>query len=73
MTTPNYHNRYFKSVNNSPNGEVGANTIFHYQQQGDMTWATYKGGSIVFGTLIAKVDADGGLDMATTTSTKMAN
>jgi len=62
MTT--YHNRYFRSIANSPNGEVSGDTIFHYRQEGDVVWATYSGGAIVFGTLIAKVDAGGGgLDM----------
>jgi hypothetical protein len=63
MTPPNYHNRYFRSIANSPNGEVSGDTIFHYRQEGDVVWATYRGGAIVFGTLIAKVEADGVLDM----------
>jgi hypothetical protein len=63
MTPPNYHNRCFRSIANSPNGEVSGDTIFHYRQEGDVVWATYRGGAIVFGTLIAKVEADGVLDM----------
>jgi hypothetical protein len=64
MAAPfDYHQRRFRSVRNAANGEVGAETLFHYQQNGDLVWAEYRGGAIVFGTLIAKVDAQGCLDM----------
>lgn len=59
----NYHNRYFRSVANTANGEVSGDTTFHYRQEGQLVWASYQGGSIVFGTLIAKVDERGQLDM----------
>ncbi|MDX2043975.1 MAG: n-acetylglutamate synthase [Acidobacteriota bacterium] len=63
MTVINYNNRRFVGVSNSDTGEVSPETIFHYRQQDDIVWATYAGGSIRFGTLVAKVDADGRLDM----------
>ncbi|MBL8045470.1 MAG: hypothetical protein JNL09_02960 [Anaerolineales bacterium] len=63
MPRPNYHNRRFRSVRNTANGEVGAETVFNYQQNGEVVWATYAGGGIKFGTLIATVDAAGCLDM----------
>jgi hypothetical protein len=63
MPTFNYHNRHFRSIANTPNGEVSGDTVFHYQQEGDIVSATYRGGSIVYGTLIAKMDDDGCLDM----------
>lgn len=63
MPTINYDGRNFRSVDNSPNGEVDAQTIFHYYQHDDIVWATYQGGSIQWGTLIAKVDDAGRLDM----------
>ncbi|MGH9833886.1 MAG: hypothetical protein ACREBD_25605 [Blastocatellia bacterium] len=59
----NYNHRRFVSVNNSGSGEVTAETIFHYHQEGDLVWATYRGGQIVFGTLIAQVDDNDCLDM----------
>lgn len=59
----NYDQRRFVSLSNSENGEVGAETVFQYRQEGDVVWATYGGGSIVFGTLIAKTDDAGCLDM----------
>jgi hypothetical protein len=59
----NYDGRKFVSIANSGSGEVGAETVFHYHQQGDLVWAKYSGGEIVRGTLIAKCDEHGGLDM----------
>ena len=58
-----YDDRYFRSVSNSPSGEVDGDTIFHYRQQGDIVWGTYSGGAIRFGTLVALVDKKGRLDM----------
>ena len=63
MTAIHYHGRTFRSVNNTANGEVNEQTLFHYQQQGQIVWATYQGGAIQWGTLIATVDVDGCLDM----------
>lgn len=62
-TEINYHDRRFQSAANTPNGEVGAGTIFHYRQEGNIVWATYEGGEIVKGSLIATVAAGGALDM----------
>ena len=59
----NYDNRIFRSVANTPNGEVGGETRFHYRQRGDLVWASYEGGGIAHGHLIATVAADGALDM----------
>jgi len=58
-----YDGRTFKPVSNSDTGEVGAETFFHYHQRGEVVWAEYSGGAIRFGTLIAKIEADGSLDM----------
>lgn len=59
----NYDNRRFISVQNSASGEVGAETVFYYHQDGDVVWAEYSGGEIVRGSLIAKCDQAGNLDM----------
>jgi hypothetical protein len=61
--TFNYEGRIFRSVANSAAGDVSGETTFHYRQRGSVAWATYDGGSILFGTLLAKVDAGGSLDM----------
>lgn len=63
MADINYNNRFFIPKSSSENGEVGANTVFHYRQQGEIVWATYEGGQIRLGTLIAKVEEDGSLNM----------
>ena len=59
----NYDNRSFAGLSNSETGEVSAATIFHYHQQDDIVWATYAGGSIRFGTLVAVMDGNGCLEM----------
>lgn len=58
-----YDRRVFKSVANTPNGEVGGETLFRYRQEGDLVWGTYEGGGVSRGHLIANVAADGALDM----------
>ncbi len=63
MSKLSYHNKRFRSLSNTENGEVDATTIFHYRQEEMTVWATYKGGSIIFGTLVAKVDEQNRLDM----------
>ena len=55
--------RVFQSVWNSPNGEVSGETRFHYRQAGDLVTATYRGGQIVEGHLIARMLPGGSLDM----------
>ncbi len=59
----NYNNRRFRAFSNSDTGEVGAGTVFHYRQAGDVVWAEYSGGEIVRGHLIAICGDDGVLDM----------
>jgi mannose-6-phosphate isomerase-like protein (cupin superfamily) len=61
--TINYDGRIFASVANAAGGDVDSETVFHYRQKDDVVWATYAGGAIVQGTLIARVLADGCLDM----------
>lgn len=61
--TINYNDRVFRSVANSATGEVSSETVFHYQQKDQIVWATYAGGAIAFGTLIAKILADDRLEM----------
>ncbi|HEX8556660.1 MAG TPA: hypothetical protein VF668_01085 [Pyrinomonadaceae bacterium] len=63
MKGVNYNERFFAPVSNTDNGEAGPSTTFHYRQAGGVVWATYEGGDISFGTLIATVDEAGRLDM----------
>ncbi len=53
----------FRSVSNTPNGEVGAETVFTYHQSGNIVTAEYSGGSIVVGHLLAVMSDDGVLTM----------
>ena len=59
----NYHLKRFRAVSNSPNGETSKETIFEYQQQGNILTAEYTGGSIIKGHLIGLVDSAGNIDM----------
>lgn len=57
-----YGGRSFGSVENSASGEVGPETVFEYWQEGDVVWATYTGGAVRFGTLVARRGDGGRLD-----------
>lgn len=59
----NYHNKYFKPVKNTENGETSSETLFHYQQSGNILSASYSGGKILQGHLIGLVDEAGVIDM----------
>lgn len=59
----NYHDKRFRSVNNTENGEVSADTLFHYQQKGNVVFATYAGGQILQGNLVGKINEQGQIDM----------
>jgi hypothetical protein len=59
----NYHNKIFRPVYNTDNGEVDAGMRFVYQQSGNIVTCAYSGGRIVSGHLIAVVGAKGNLDM----------
>jgi hypothetical protein len=58
-----YDGRVFRTVVNTPNGEVSGETRFHYHQRGTLVWATYEGGGVTVGHLVATVDDEGVLDM----------
>lgn len=60
---PNFDGRLFRPVSTSANGEAGTDTVFHYRQTGDVVWATYTGGQVKHGTLVALMDAGGSLDV----------
>ena len=58
-----YDGRRFAPVDAHENGDADTRTRFDYRQSGDVVWATYRGGSVQMGTLVATVDARGSLDM----------
>ena len=59
----NYHNKKFKLLSNSSNGDVSENTIFEFRQLGKIVSANYSGGGILQGNLIGLVDEHGNIDM----------
>jgi len=59
----NYNNKKFKATANTNNGETSAETIFEYQQSGNLLTAYYEGGKIVKGHLIGLVDEEGNIEM----------
>ncbi|HKJ85466.1 MAG TPA: n-acetylglutamate synthase [Spirochaetia bacterium] len=59
----NLNGRTFHTAENTSNGEVGRETVFHYHQNDRMVWAEYAGGVVVSGHLLAVVADDGTLDM----------
>jgi hypothetical protein len=63
MSTIDYHNRLFRPVSNTENGETSAETEFLYQQEGNLLWSEYRGGKIRKGFLIATVSEKGEIDM----------
>ena len=63
MTAVDYEGRVFRSVANSAGGDVDAGTRFHYRQRGDVVTASYEGGGVRDGVLVALVGDAGGLAM----------
>jgi len=58
-----YGGRKFTIHTNSSNGHCTPATIFHYRQSGSRVWATYQGGPVHLGSLLAVADQSGGLDV----------
>lgn len=59
----NYNNKRFSPVSNTDNGEVDAETIFEYKQQGNVLTCQYSGNSILEGHLIGLVSDEGQIEM----------
>lgn len=59
----NYHDKVFRPVQNSENGETSAETIFRYVQKGNILTSSYEGGKILSGQLIGLVDEEGVIEM----------
>ncbi len=63
MLMVNYHNKSFRTVSNSENGETSSETIFHYKQIGNIVFADYQGGNIKYGHLLGIVSEYGTIEM----------
>ncbi len=59
----NYHNKKFRPIQNTKNGETSSETVFHYQQQGNLLTSEYAGGKIKKGHLIGLVSENGHIEM----------
>jgi hypothetical protein len=59
----NYHNKTFRPIQNTANGEVSGDTIFHYKQEGNILTCSYSGARIRSGHLIGLVNGDGVINM----------
>jgi hypothetical protein len=62
MSIVNFNDKTFYLKSNSANGTSGADTIFHYKQNGNVVTANFSGGSVLCGNIIA-VHKGGFLDM----------
>ena len=58
-----YHDRKFRAVQNTENGETSVETIFHYKQKGNILTSEYSGGRIKKGHLLGLVDTAGNIEM----------
>lgn len=58
-----YGGRLFKPVKTEGTPETSSETVFKYEQKGNLVTATYSGGDIEFGQLMALVQPDYSLDM----------
>ncbi len=43
----NLDGKIFQSIENTENGEVSSETLFHYHQDGEIVSADYSGGNII--------------------------
>ena len=59
----NYHNKLFRPISNTANGETSDQTVFHYKQTGNILTAEYAGGQIQMVHLIGLVDELVNIDM----------
>ena len=59
----NYHDKKFRPISNTGNGETSNETLFHYKQVGNILTSDYSGGKIKQGHLIGLVDHLGNIEM----------
>ena len=56
MSEFNFHNKTFYLLENSESGKVNSETVFKYQQKGNIVTAEYFGGTIKYGKIIATLN-----------------
>ena len=52
MSAPSLDGRRFASPAQVDGGDVGADTVFEYSQEGELVWARYAGGAVRIGFLV---------------------
>ncbi len=50
-------NKKMRPTMNTTNGQVNEQTLFEYNQEGDLIWGTYAGGAVARGVLVGKMNA----------------
>lgn len=55
MSKFNFKNKKFALIQNSDNGQVNTETVFNYNQDGNLVTADYFGGTIKYGKIIAEL------------------
>ena len=58
MSNYNFNDKTFVLVTNSASGKVSTETIFKYQQVGNLVTADYAGGTINYGKILAILQGD---------------
>lgn len=58
-----YHNKSFRVLSSSSNGEVSSDFVFTYKQKGKIITSEYSGGTIIQGHLLGTVDDHGNITM----------
>jgi hypothetical protein len=58
VSAPSLDGRRFAAVAEVEGGDVGAETVFHYAQDGDAVHARYAGGAVRLGFLVGRRDGD---------------
>jgi len=58
-----YGGRLFRPIKTGQSGDVSADTIFRYQQKGDVLSGDYSGGGIEYGQILGLVEIDGRITM----------
>lgn len=58
MSAPDLEGRRFRDMTDEHSGDVGADTVFEYHQDGELIWARYLGGSIRMGFVVGTRSGD---------------
>jgi hypothetical protein len=60
----NYNNKKYSPIQNTKNGETTTETVFEYNQTGNILTSKYSGGKIIKGHLIGIVYENGNINMS---------